>query len=367
MADSARPPIRTRLMGLALFALMLWLVKLDWDWRAILRVQPAGIDFAPLWTGARVAASAPARLYDFDYLSALQGWPLGHDHPRPFVYPPSALPVFAPFALLPYWTAYGLWIGLTGAAYAWAGRKAGAPWWFLVLPWVSFTAICGQTTFLLGALTLGGLILDERRPAVAGVLFGLAIAVKPQGLLLLPLALAAQGRWRALASAAAVGLALCLFAAAVWGLGPWRAWLAALPRFQALVLANPGLVRNAITPYAALVQHGAPGAWALVLAPFAALWVWIAFRRKSPLADRLIALVGGGFLISPYAMNYEMALLAPAAGVYLARTFDWRWPLYAAAAYAQSRSYGTGLVTLAPALSLPLLRRLPSPRAFFKS
>ena len=367
MSDSARPSIRTRLMGLALVALLLWFVRLDLDWLAILKVQPLGIDFAPLWAGARTAASAPGRLYDFDYLSAMQGWPLGHDHPRPFVYPPSALPVFAPFALLPYPLAYGAWTTFTGAAYVWAARRAGAPWWFVLLPWVSFTVICGQTTFLLGALVLGGLILAERRPAAAGLAFGIAAAIKPQGLVLLPIALIAQGRWRTLAWTAASGLALCLASAAIWGLQPWRDWIAALPRFQAVVMANPGLVRNALTPYAALAQRGAPAAWAFALAPLAALWVWLAFRRGGDIADRLIALVGGGLLISPYAMNYEMALLAPAAGVYLARTSDWRWPLYALAAYAQSRSFGIGVLTLLPALSLPFLRRLPARAPFFKS
>ncbi|HSV02566.1 MAG TPA: glycosyltransferase family 87 protein [Phenylobacterium sp.] len=362
MSDSAAvaaTPVQTLVQRLALGLLAAVLAAMSLGFvREVLSVQPAGIDFAPLWAGGRAALHAPARLYDFDYVSTLQGWPLGRDHPRPFVYPPSALVVFAPLALIPYWPAFGLWLVLTGAAFLWSGLKAGAPWWFLLLPWVTFCALCGQVSFLLGALILAGLRLTAPRPILAGLLFGAAAGVKPQLLLLLPIALAAEARWRTILATAATGLILMLASAAVWGLAPWRSWIGALPRFQAVVFANPSLLRNAVTPYAALVQHGLPGAWAFTLAPAAALWVWSSFRRREDIAERLIALIGGALLISPYAMNYDMALFAPATGIYLARTHERRWPLYALAAYGQSRGFGVGLLTLLPALALPALRRL---------
>ena len=363
MVDSAATASRLRLGQLTLGLVLAVFVLMSLAFvHEVLSVQPAGIDFAPLWAGGRAALRAPGRLYDFGYVSGLQGWPLGHDHPRPFVYPPSALIVFAPFAIIPYWPSYALWLVLTGAAFLVSGLKAGAPWWFVLLPWVTFCALCGQVSFLLGALILSGLRLTQARPILAGLLFGAAAAIKPQFLLLLPFALLAEARWRSLAATAASGLLLCGASAALWGPAPWREWIAALPRFQAVVFANPALLRNAVTPYAALVQHGLPGAWAFTLAPAAALWVWLAFRRGAEIAERLIALVGGALLISPYAMNYDMALFAPATGIYLARTSERRWPFYAAAAYAQSRGFGIGLLTLAPALALPAIRRLRRPR-----
>ena len=66
----------------------------------------------------------------------------------------------------------------------------------MLIPWVAFAAFCGQVTFLLGALVMTGLVVNKERPITAGVLFGLAAAVKPQLLMLLPLALIAEGRWR---------------------------------------------------------------------------------------------------------------------------------------------------------------------------
>src|SRR5476651_2653990 len=63
----------------------------------LLRVQAAGADFSCFWAGGRAALTAPRQLYDFDYISGLQGWPLGRGALRPYIYPPSALAVFIPF------------------------------------------------------------------------------------------------------------------------------------------------------------------------------------------------------------------------------------------------------------------------------
>jgi Glycosyltransferase family 87 len=248
---------------------------------------------------------------------------------------------------------------LTGGFFVWAGVKAGAPKWFVLIPWVAFAAFCGQATFLLGGLVMAALALVEE-PILAGVLFGLAAAVKPQLLMLLPLALIAEGRWRTIVATGVTGLALCAVSAAVWGLQPWFEWLDALARFERLVSHSSGLVANSITPYAALTFWRIEGTWALLLAPAAAFWVWTTFRRGGDLADKLMALFGGAFLISPYAMNYELALFAPATAIYLARTTDRRWPGYVAAAIGQALVVHPAFISLAVTLSLPLQKALPA-------
>ena len=43
----------------------------------------------------------------------------------------------------------------------------------------------------------------------------------------------------------------------------------------------------------------------------------------------LLALFGGALLISPYAMGYELGLMAPPLAIYLARRLDPAWPAYA--------------------------------------
>ena len=115
-------------------------------------LQVAGADFSCFWAGAKAALTAPKRLYDFIYISGLQGWPLGPSAIRPYIYPPSALMVMIPFALVPYWVGFGLWVATTGALFLWAGSRAGAPWWWFLLPSMALVAYCGQTVFLIGGL-----------------------------------------------------------------------------------------------------------------------------------------------------------------------------------------------------------------------
>lgn len=352
-------PLRQRLTTPVLLIVLLGFALLSVETLRLLKLQPAGVDFAGMWAGGKAALTDIRKLYDFHYVSELQGWPLGPGRLRPYAYPPSALLLLTPFALAPWSISYVVWTLVTGAFFVWAGIKAGAPKWFPLIPWVTFAAFCGQATFLLGGLVMSGLALTSS-PILAGVLFGCAAVVKPQLLMLLPLALIAEGRWKTIVATGVTGLAICLLSVVVFGLQPWFEWFGALSRFEYLVSHARLLVANAITPYAALTYWHKSGSWALLLAPVAALWVWLTFRRGGDLADKLIALFGGAFLISPYAMNYELALFAPATATYLARTADRRWPGYVAAAVGQAMVIHPAFIALAATLTLPLQKALPA-------
>jgi hypothetical protein len=195
----------------------------------------------------------------------------------------------------------------------------------MLAPPVVLVMFCGQVTLLIGGLVVGGLVLLPRRPVLAGVLFGVAAAVKPQLLVLVPIALLAEGRWRTLAAAGATGAALVAASVMAWGVEPWFAWLSALQRFPALIFPQPAMIAALITPYGFLQAHGLNGAWAFLLAPFAVWLAWSTFRRSTDVADRSLAIFAGALLVSPYAMNYEAALFAPAVATYLGRTDDRRW------------------------------------------
>lgn len=329
----------------------------------LLAQQPAGLDFLCFWTGGQVALTAPERLYDFQYVTQLQGLPFVAGTLRPYINPPSALLLFAPLSCLPPWASYAMLI-LAGAAVAVAaGARAKAPLWLLLLPPVAFSIFCGQPTLLLGGMVLLGLTFLDR-PLAAGLLFALVATIKPQILLLLPVALAAQGRWRTILVTGVSGLAICAVSVLTFGLQVWLDWLAALPRFHGLVSSDPGLLNAAIAPYAKLAARGLNGAWAYLLAPVAAWGVWTVFRRDASLPDQLIVVIGGGLVVSPYAMNYELALLAPAVAAYLARIQDPRWPLYALAATVYAIDAAFGVLSLAAALALPLLSSLRGARLF---
>ena len=356
---TARPSERLPILQIGLICgLIALLVAGGFDIYKLTLMQAPGADWSCVWAGALSALHDPERIYDFVHNSALQGWPLGEGRIRPYIYPPSALFFFTPFALAPYWASFGLWVGVTGALFLWASSRIGAPWPLVALmsP-VLLVAQCGQLAFLIGGLVMAALSFRER-PILAGVLFGLAAAVKPQFLMLVPIALLAEARWRTLLAAGATGLLLCVAATVVWGPERWLEWLDALSRFRALIFADPGLTEDAITPYAALVGAGRDGRWAFLLAPLAVALVWFGFRRTQDLADRSLLLFGATILVTPYAMNYELALLAPGVAVYLSRLRDPRWTRYAAAA-AGFLLLPWAFPAVLPALALataPLLR-----------
>jgi hypothetical protein len=336
------------------------------DILALLKVQPAGVDYSCFWAGAKALAHKE-HLYDFLYVTGLQGWPMGPDMVRPFIYPPSALLAFAPFAALPYWAGYATWTAATFALFAWAAWRVGSPWWIVLFPVVLLVAVCGQVTFLIGGLIALALTL-RGRPIVAGVLFGLAAAVKPQLLIFAPVALAADRQWRTLLAAGLAGLLAVAVSAMIWGVDLWIRWPEALAGFQHdVIFGDRRLVADAITPFATLSMFGLPGAWAFILAPAATVMVWRTFRRTKVVADRLIVLVGAALLISPYAMNYEAALLAPGVAAYLVRTQDRLWPHYAAMAVLFTMGLVWGCTPVLAALALPAstwLRRSPIGRDY---
>lgn len=353
MSSKDRPPYQ-----ILLIVLLVALAAADAHMIApALGYHPVGIDFMAFWAGGRAALADPALIYDFVHVTALQGVDFGPGVLRPYINPPSALLLFAPLAHLSFWTGYAVLMLASLAALLAVARRVGAPWWLVVLPMVPFTLFCGQVTLLIGALVLLGLTL-RRRPWLAGLCFAVAGVIKPQILLLLPLALAAQGAWVAFVATGVFGLALCGLSALMFGMQAWFDWLAAMPRFSAVVMGNRELLEHAITPYAWLAVQGWNGAWAWLLAPVAAWGVWAAFRHDRPWHDQLLALLGGGLLISPYAMNYELALLAPAVAAYLARTSDRRWTAYAILAVIYALNGLTEALALLCALALPFIETL---------
>ena len=95
----------------ALVLAALYLAWLAWhDTSKILRHQPLGIDFLPMWAAGHEAFVHPGRIYDFVRLTWFQEPLLGAFRgERPFVYPPTALLAFAPFGRLPFFWANAIW------------------------------------------------------------------------------------------------------------------------------------------------------------------------------------------------------------------------------------------------------------------
>lgn len=268
---------------LALAFVSLWVLYL------LNSFQPPGADFAPVWTAAAHLSSA------YDIAAITQAQPefanLGQ---RPFAYPPTALLLFAPLGLLPFWLSYAVF-NLAGLSlFIWASLRTGAAWWIVIFPPLLLVAHVGQPSLLVGGLILSGLAF----PAARGVLFGIAAALKPQLCLFLPLVFLFERDLRGATIAAAVAAGLAILATLSFGVEAWAQWISAARDLVGVATSNPKL------------SHYMFNSNPLLLALPALALVWV--MRSSQPAFLFAALIGAALLVSPYAMNYEAALLAPA-------------------------------------------------------
>ena len=109
------------------------------------------------------------------------------------------------------------------------------------LPALAFPAVFvnlghGHNGFLTAALIGGALLVLDRRPLLAGVLIG-CLAYKPQFGVLIPLVLAATGRWRVIAAAAATVVAFVAgHAGSSFGGATWVAFWQSMTLTQRIVL-----------------------------------------------------------------------------------------------------------------------------------
>ncbi len=292
----------------------------------LLRFEPPGLDFLPLWTAGHMVWSEPGKIYDFVAVTRAQDWLIPPMRwLRPFAYPPTNLLLLAPLGRLAYWPALGLWTALNLGVFFYASARLAERSRTLVFalmataPAVVLAVFAGQGALLVAGLTILAALELKGRPRLAGALFAIAAVLKPQALLLAPVALLACGAFEALASAVVVGAVLIGLSAALFGPARWTEWLAALAPFQAVVDGVPALKANLITPLGLADDLGLTGAaslaWRAAFALAGVALVWRAWSRPMDSARRLAVLLAGGLLVAPYALVYDAAILAPAAAV----------------------------------------------------
>ena len=204
--------------------------------------RPIGDDFVNYFSGAYLALhQRVAEIYNWPAYHAFQEQLVGAavSPNYNYSYPPLALVLTLPFAILPYVPALGVW--LIGGWYAFyrALRLAtpNALLLSLAAPAVFVNTYCGQNGVWTAAFLGGGLCLLERRPIVAGVLFGLQ-AYKPHLALMIPVALLAGRQWRAIAAAASTVGVLLLASLALAGWDGWRAFLDLTPLLRKVTLED---------------------------------------------------------------------------------------------------------------------------------
>ena len=318
---------RERLRGYAILLILSYVIGvigwfvalhglLDWTNR------PFGSDFAAFYAaGAMVADGTPAAAYDLDAFIARQQALYG---PQTAIWAwhhtPYALAICLAMASLPYLPSFFVWQGVTLALYLVMLRGWAKPS-LALLGGAAFPAVMvnlghGQTGFLIAALFGAALLALERRPLLAGALFGL-IAVKPHFGLLIPFALMASGRWRAFAAAGVTVAAMTGASLAAFGQDTFSAFVDSLvfSQVQATEYSHTGFYKLQSAFTAVRLLDGSIGlAYALhglLLAGLlaATLWIW---RSTADRRLKAASLMTGSFLAPSYILDYDMVLLAPA-------------------------------------------------------
>ena len=291
--------------------------------------QPLSTDFVSFFAGGRLASDGTAALvydhtahYAAEEAATEPGVPYNY-----FDYPPVFLLVCAALARLPYLAAFAAFqMGTLVPCLLVARRILRERGWavlvpFLAFPPVFFTLGTGQNAFLTAALFGAATLLVDRRPALAGILFG-ALCYKPHFGLLIPVALIAAGRWRTIASAAATVGGLVGLSAAVFGCDVWGAFLHAAAGARGVYEA--GVVFQAMTtPFGATLALGGP-VWLpctlqAVSALVMAMAVFVTWRRGMSLPIRAALLLAATPLAVPVAMFYDLML----SGMALAWLVRW--------------------------------------------
>lgn len=284
--------------------------------------RPIGTDFSDVYAAGRLANDHRAVVaWDWPTHYAMQQL-VHHDVKVPFYgwhYPPPFLLVASLLARLPYLPALVVWQVATLVPAILLVRKI-VPGKYgvsltLAAPVVLVCLMHGHNGFLTAALFGGGLLVLDRRPLLAGLMFGCLI-YKPQFALVLPLVLVVGGHWRAIIGSLTSATLIVAATVSIWGPSVWVAFVRSLPLTRRVVIeeGNTGWEKiqtafSAVRSWGASIEfaYAIQGVVTCVVVTGAA----VATRRSSPRV-RSAAILSAALMSTPYALDYDYTLLGVA-------------------------------------------------------
>ena len=277
--------------------------------------RPFGDDFVNYWSGAFLAFQGRvAEIYDFAAFHAFEqsitAQSIQYYH---YSYPPVLPLLTLPLAFIPYVPALFVWLGATWYAFYRALKltgHAGALLLSLAVPALFINAVGGQNGAMTAALLGGGLLLVDRRPVVAGILFGVMI-YKPHLAVMLPAALLAGRRWLVVFVTGATAALLVVTSVAVYGVDAWLRYRLSIDVLRAVVLEDGTGVSHRMVSIFVFARHFGAGAamsyaWQAVGALVAAVFIARAWWRDQPAHIRNAVLLIGTCLATPYLQDYDL-------------------------------------------------------------
>ena len=347
-----------------------WIVPLE---------RPTTTDFASFYAAGSLADSGtPALAYnEAAHYAAEQAATAPGIEYQFFYYPPVFLLICALFGRLPYMAAFiafeavSLLLCLFVARSTIKAKARTTKDWATLLPLLAFPSVfwtmgLGQNAFLTAALFGGALLLIDRRPMLAGMLFGL-LCYKPHFGLLIPVALVAGGRWRAFAGAAIAGAAMVALSIAVFGWQSWQDFLTLSAGSHATYESGRIDLAGFVTLFGGLRLVGVPATIAYAVQGLGALaaiaLVAVIWRCNLSLSLRAASLAAATLIAVPVALVYDF-LLAGIAMAWLIRAgsergfLPWEKVTLAAIFIVPLLSRGFGTVTHVPLAQLALIALL---------
>lgn len=311
------------------FFAMYWIVFVEGPWVFYPDGLPRCIDFGFFWLSGKLAlAGDTARIFDFPAWSAVQEAffrPGNCPNFNRFYYPPTLLFFTYPLGLMPYAFALGVWIiGLftffLATVYTIIPRHAALI--AAVTPMVMLSnTLLGHTGYLTAALFGLSLVFMERRPWLSGIFLGL-LTYKPQFGLLFPIALLASRNWRVIGTTAVTTIILGILASAAFGFDGWVQFIDSLsertsglgpaqgvePRLQSIF----GL---AVHLFGASFQVS----WIAqsIVAIMTTFGIWVLWSKPVSHNLKAAGLCAAIFLVSPYALFYDLTILSIAAAFFV--------------------------------------------------
>ncbi|WP_265562150.1 glycosyltransferase family 87 protein [Sphingomicrobium arenosum] len=293
----------------------IWFILGDWVTREGLMLPNGGTwfgrDFSNLYLGGRLAMAGEP-IYDVIAYQALLA-DFGITAGQNSSYPPTVYLLGAPLSFLPYGVALALWHVGGALLFVLAARRF-IPfhwgWLFLFPPMLSIPN--GQYGLYTAALWMFAF-------AGSGVAAGIA-TIKPHLGIFLALAMLVQRRWRMIATAIAVALALLIAAELAFGLT--RDFLTQGTGMQMrILLTDTAQPYFSNMPSTFVMLRGTPLAWAAQVAVAIAAFILILPILKLPLHRQVFALATATFVVLPYAFAYDMAVVQVGIAAMLWR--DW--------------------------------------------
>lgn len=222
-----------------------------------------------------------------------------------YSYPPHAMLIAAPFALLPYEWSFVLWSLLSLAFFYWAAKPdvEFAPILAVLTPAAALSIWNGHYGLVLGALWLLYFRFLKERPVLAGLVASTMTFKPHMGLFV---GLTALMNWRTFLAAIAGTGALILVSGWLFDWASWYGFIGQTIGTQTEILTRRAdefyfrLMPSAYTAYG----RGTLAAIAQVAFAVAALVLVIKARRMDP-----FALATATFLIVPYVFVYDMTVV----------------------------------------------------------